>query len=285
VRLTSLEGVPFSQLHDAWCNAFADYAVGISLGADLLETHFRQNGVDLAASVGAFDGEVLVGFWLNGLREKKGARWAYDAGTAIVPTYRGRGISRLLADHSTELLKARGVHDLVLEVLTTNDPAYRVYLKDGFQVTRRFGCFRRSAAAGPSAALSLGEEVSLASFEPSLAARLIEPEYEPSWQNSTEAVSAVAHTFIVAWALQSGRVVGHGLLQPKRGRIAQIAFLPEVWKTDLAAAVVWQLLSRAERERVDIVCVEQGREQTAQLLQATGFELFAEQWEMHKRLP
>ena len=56
------------QLHQTFQEAFSDYAMDMSfVTEERLRIRYVKNGVDWDASVGAFDGDRMVGFTLIGI--------------------------------------------------------------------------------------------------------------------------------------------------------------------------------------------------------------------------
>jgi ribosomal protein S18 acetylase RimI-like enzyme len=126
-----------SQLHRAFLEAFADYAM--DAGGTTEEQLFlraAKSAVDFDASVGLYDRDRLVGFTLIGIDESDGVSTAYDAGTGIVPAHRRQGWAGKMFDHAVPALRERGVARFLLEVLQENEPAIKAYTKSGFEIVR-----------------------------------------------------------------------------------------------------------------------------------------------------
>ena len=137
-----LDRVSRSQLHRTFHEAFADYSVDMSsLTEEILRIRFEKNGVDWDASVGAFEADRMVGFTMIGIDSWQGGLGAFDAATGIVPGFRGGGLAQKMFDHALPDLRARGVTQFVLEVISDNEPAIRAYRKAGFEIHRTFQCF------------------------------------------------------------------------------------------------------------------------------------------------
>ncbi|MGB5294525.1 MAG: GNAT family N-acetyltransferase, partial [Thermoanaerobaculia bacterium] len=112
-----IDRVSREQLHPVFQEAFSDYVMDMStLTEERLRVRCFKNGVDWDASVGAFDGDRMVGFTLIGVEEGQGGLGAFDAATGIVSDYRGQGLARAMFEHALPDLKSRGVRSFVLEV-------------------------------------------------------------------------------------------------------------------------------------------------------------------------
>jgi len=90
----------FPRAHATMVEAFADYQVDMSyMTSKRSWLRNLKSGVHYDCSVGAFDGEKLVGVTIVGLDDRQGEKAAFDAGTGIVPGYRGQGVAKAGAVH------------------------------------------------------------------------------------------------------------------------------------------------------------------------------------------
>lgn len=284
IEIRTLEDRSAGELCESHNRAFSDYAVPIQMTPERLALSHRQNAVALDASFGAFDGAQLVGFWFNGLRSVDGVPCAYDAGTAIWPEYRGRGLSTRLAEASSRHLRERGVRRYRLEVLTENEKAFRIYEKDGFRVTRRFVCLTRRREGGAAPAENPAIRIEMVPFDAAMRRQLPPTEYEPSWQHSWDAMTAIAEAIRLVTARTRGQLVGYGLIQPSRGSIAQLGVAPGAWDDGSAVGLLRRLVGLSEAEDVRIINIDERAPRTLTLCASLGFETMATQYEMEKEL-
>ena len=97
----------YPQIFNTFVEAFADYAVSMNyLTRESLLSRWVKNAVDFTASVGAFDGERLVGFTMIRIDDWMGGPAAFDAGTGIVKGYRGFGVAPEMFELAVEGLRA-----------------------------------------------------------------------------------------------------------------------------------------------------------------------------------
>lgn len=284
IQIKTLEGINIETLARSWDKAFSDYAVKIQMDPDTLSAVMRQNDVRFDASIGAFDGDLLVGFWMNGLRKVDGVLTAYDAGTAIWPEYRAGGISKRLSALSNEVLKSIGVKAYLLEVLSDNERAFNIYKKDGFEVTRSFVCFKRSTP------LETSSDDSSFIFSESHPERndlekLPRMEYEPSWQNGNDAVAAINDRLNLVVARKDDEVMGYIIVQPERGRVFQFAIRHDLHETELANLLLHHAsVAIPDGAELAFINVDEKAEKTINLIKSNGFSEFARQYEMQKVL-
>lgn len=283
--ISTLGGVSMKTMTASWNKAFDDYAVKITMDEESLGRFFRQNGVRLEASIGAFDGDTPVGIWLNGIREIDGVLTAYDSGTAIWPEFRNQGVSKLLAEKSTMVLKDIGVVDYVLEVMQKNETAFSIYKKSGFEVTRRFICFAATSPTFDDAVRDPGFDVKETTVADLMDMHLPPTERLPSWQNRLESSYEIRDRVRGVAAWKDGRMVGYGLIQTDRGRIPQIGISPNYWETDLPSVILMWLCDRVEAgKEIALINVDEDAKHTIALLSRHGFVESVRQYEMRKKL-
>ena len=140
--MTRLGSVDVKQIHRAFLEAFADYAMDASgTTEERLLLRMRKNAVSYDLFPGLYENDRLVGLTLIGIDEWGGRLTAYDAGTGIVPEFRKLGWARKLFDHALPALRQKGVERFALEVLQQNEPAIKTYRKSGFEIIRELKCY------------------------------------------------------------------------------------------------------------------------------------------------
>ena len=208
-------------LYECFLEAFSDYQVDMQMSREQFEQRIARDGVRLEISAGAFDNEKMIGFYMNGRGSWQGNQTAYDAGTAVIPEYRGGGVAKEMFAFMVPRLKEVGIAQYLLEVLSENDRAVALYRKLGFVETRGLAVFRSNE---PMAPLSELPGVSIRSVE--------EPDWKlfesfwdgyPSWQNSSAAVERVANMSEILGAYVDGNCVGYGVVFRPSGNLMQLA--------------------------------------------------------------
>jgi ribosomal protein S18 acetylase RimI-like enzyme len=199
----------FPDIHRTFMEAFADYYVDTSgLTRTVLYNRAVKNGVDFSASVGAFDGDRMVGITIVGLDDWRGAPGAYDIGTGIVPSHRGMGIAGEMFDFALPSLRSRGIRTFVLEVIQENSPAIRAYTAAGFTINREFDCYETPPDGLPAPPAAAGtmkiravERGRLDEFEPHL-------DWAPSWENSFNSLRRVPDELNLYGAFEGAECAG-----------------------------------------------------------------------------
>src|SRR5258708_32538819 len=119
MNLRSLEGESFETIHAAFAEAFSDYIVRLSPTPDGLREMLTRRGWVPELSVGAYGGENLVAFTLNGFDGTTG----YDSGTGVVPSHRRAGLPRQTMEGARARLRSAGATRYVPDAPQAHTPA------------------------------------------------------------------------------------------------------------------------------------------------------------------
>ena len=96
MNFRTLGDVPMEYLHRVSNAAYADYVEPVHLSLEQLQYLLERRGYRPELSLGAFEGEDMVGFVFNGLGSWGGVPTAYETGTAVLPEWRRKGVSTRL---------------------------------------------------------------------------------------------------------------------------------------------------------------------------------------------
>jgi ribosomal protein S18 acetylase RimI-like enzyme len=86
--------------------------------------------VQAGTSLGAFDGDALVGIAIAEAQRWNRTLWIWEFG--VQESYRRQGIGLRLMDELARRARAAGLRILVVETQNTNGPAVRFYQRAGF---------------------------------------------------------------------------------------------------------------------------------------------------------
>lgn len=233
MEINTLKGVPLEVIRDTFNKAFSDYSISMNYSHEAFEQKFIAENIIPGHSAGAFQGDKLVGFILNGTDEINGKKIVFNAGTGVVPQYRGNRLTEKMYTYILLLLKDLGYAEHRLEVLADNLNAKHIYEKTGFNRYRNLAAFKGfcpKAAAPAGITFDTPESPDwqiLNSFFNT----------EPTWQNNTRCVLRAfdRHTVIVA---KSGKdTAGYIVYDTNNGRIKQFAVKKEYRKKGIGKAL------------------------------------------------
>ena len=270
----------FAALFDTFTEAFSDYVYPFALTENQFRNHLTLNGVDLSRTAGCFADGRLVGFSLNGFGEWNGVSTVYDAGSGVISSYRRRGICESMFEMMLPVLKNAGVRQCLLEVITSNTPAIRLYEKLGFHVTRELSLLQCDGELHISDAVPADLEIRT----------VVEPDWQlfstfwegtPSWQNSPAAIDRSQRNKTIKAAFANGICVGYIVYSSKFGRAAQMA----VAKDDRHHGVGTALLQAMRADTADgysmqVINIDKGLTGAMRFFQDHGFYERLAQYEM-----
>lgn len=281
--MPKLGRVSRQRLHATLQEAFADYAVDMtSLTEERLRIRCAKNNVDWEISVGAFNGDRMVGFTLIGVDSWRGGLGAFDAATGIVPAFRGRGLARTMFEHALPELQDRGVDTFVLEVLVDNEPAIRAYRKTGFEISRTLKCYGLDLADLASDAARV-EPFPVRPIERLIVGTLESAvDWLPSWENSFRAIERIPDDLVCLGAFDGLECVGALAYSPAMNWILTLVVRSTHRRLGVGSALLMHL-GKALAGRIDLVkllnvdAVDQGM---TGFLEASRFQLLVDQYEM-----
>ena len=275
---------PFDAIHEAMTEAFADYLMDMSyMTKEVLWRRAMKNGVDFACSPGAFQDGRLVGLTLVGLGTWAGEPAAFDACTGIVKAHRGQGLAGRIFDAALPVLRGRGTTRFLLEVIQENEPAVKAYERTGFRITRPMVCYQRTDPRLPEASVPV--EIRPVGLE-ALDALLPELDWQPSWENTFDAVRAVPDEIRLYGAFDGAACVGLAVYYPTLRWIMSLV----VKRSHRGRGIGKSLLAHALRNvepggrSVRVNNVDASDLATVSVLQQCGFRELVSQYEMEFRL-
>ncbi len=289
LEFRTLEETSIHEIHQCFVDAFADYMVDIRMSESAFHEMNALRGVDYGISVGAFTGKRLVGLTINARDQWKGKRTAYDAGTGVIPSFRGKGISRSIMRKSFEVLEKKGFQSYLLEVITQNEKALKLYESLGFRITRRLECL---VLKGPLATQVHHADISVSSVSTEQLPILEqafrgEPDqaFEPSWQNGWKTIQRRPELYHINAMWKAGQCIGYGVIGARRGGIAQLWVRHDYRRRGLGSQLLRDLIARSPGfKSYSWVNVDEGSVATLSFLKALGFTEQLAQFEMEKDL-
>jgi hypothetical protein len=141
MKIQSLKDTPFEIILQCFFDAFADYFVDVRMPEEFWRERWKADRVDFQYSYGVFDQGQLVAVILNGIGYRDGKKLAFNAGTGVIPAYRGRRLVKTMYETFLPELKSTGIESCVLEVITRNTKAIKAYQSAGMDITRHYICF------------------------------------------------------------------------------------------------------------------------------------------------
>ncbi|MCK5077062.1 MAG: GNAT family N-acetyltransferase [Calditrichia bacterium] len=254
VTIKTLHNTSIEIIYEAFKKAFSDYVEPFDLSFSQLKYMVERRGYNPELSFGAFNGDELVGFTLNGTGIWNGKLTAYDTCTGMIKEYRKQGIATRMFNESLPVLRGNNITQYLLEVIKTNTGAYELYKKAGFMVTREFDYY-----VLPKNKIGIKSEKVNENF----AIREIDNpdwdlfktfwDFQPSWQNSIDSIQRKFEHFVILGIFIEDKPAGYGIIEKATGDIPQLAIDKKFRRKGMAITLLYYLLLHAEGNEIKII--------------------------------
>jgi ribosomal protein S18 acetylase RimI-like enzyme len=146
MNLTPISALHYSseQLSDFLGECFAGYSIPVSLSSERFAQRFGAEDISLSDSCVWLNGEMLVAVAIITRR----AETARLAAFALRPAYRGKGIGKKLLEPLVKGLRAKGIRQMMLEVIADNQAGIALYQSLGFEPRQVLRGFQGDAYSG-----------------------------------------------------------------------------------------------------------------------------------------
>ncbi len=283
--IKTLSEISFDEIYSAFAKAFSDYEEPFDLTQEQLKYMVERRGFNPELSFGAFEGDELVGFTLNGTGNWNGKLTAYDTGTGIIPEYRKKGLATRLFEESLPILKSNGVKQYLLEVIKTNTKAADLYKKAGFEVTREFDYYVENKKD-----ISLGNAKSYINCD---IRKISNPdwnlfesmwEFNPSWQNSIDSIKRKEYNFDLFGAYIDNKLVGYAVIEKDSGDLPQLCVAEEYRRKGIGTLLFEYLIENTESENIRIINAPVDSIPFKEFITGCGFKPGFGQYEMLREI-
>jgi len=216
MQVKSLSSIPFQKIIDCFNDSFEGYFVKMPTDASFYENRWKVAKVDYKLSFGMFDNNHLVGFIINAVDYRNGEKIAYNTGTGVIPSHRGRKIVKTLYDFAIPFLKKNGINNCSLEVITENTFALKAYQRIGFNICKTYKCYKYSFEDIVETNIDI-VRINAEDFD----WQLSKNEKLYSWDNQKEAIIRNLNLTYYSFS-KYNNALGYSIVDEKNGYIAQI---------------------------------------------------------------
>ncbi len=274
MHLNTLEKLSTAEITKLFNDAFADYFIKVELSSDFMQEKIDSEAIQLDKSVGVFVEGKPVAFILHALRKNV----AYNAGTGVIPEFRGQHATVKMYNYILPILKSNGVSEVRLEVIDENTQAIKSYEKVGFIKERELPCFK-----GKLLELKRNSSVQISNIESTDLTTLQSFwEWQPSWQQSTATLAKLADYQLIG-AFLNDELVGYIYANVKLGRVAQFAVKPEFRKQGIGTSL-FQYFAQLCTCEIGVFNTDGNHPETGIFLQKLGLKPILSQIKMKLNL-
>ena len=275
MEIKSLENTQMLQLLETFNKAFADYIIPLTLTEEQFATKANAESITMKYSVGAFKDDTLMGFILHGYNTKNGGTVLYNAGTGVLPAYRGLRLTARMYEYLLPILIKDKISKVILEVIESNYAALKVYSSLGFEISRTLNCYKGTLTT---------RTTHLTHFRKNLRDldwNYLETFWDwlPTWQNSITAIKKAYDKNSAILALKDQQIIGYLIYSTDTNRIHQFAVHKDYRNTGLGHSI-FDHYSRIHSKQTTIINVDDSSTSTVSFLTGMGLQVFIRQFEM-----
>lgn len=281
MQFRTLEKTSVAAITETFNRAFSDYLLPLHLSESQLQENIIRDDVDLQYSAGAFNHDKLTGIILKALGTWNNLKTAYNAGTGVVPAHRGKHLAQKIYAYILPQLQAAGAEQCLLEVITSNEPALKTYETLGFNISRIFDCYRGAVKPLVKPIANNFKLKEVLSLDWPTAQQFWN--IAPSWQHSVAGAERNKINNRQIGIFAENKLVGYGIVHPKRGRIIQFA-IAESYRGKGLGHRLFGEMARLSQEPLSIFNVDQANPGIKDFLKSIGFIRTISQFEMIKLL-
>lgn len=214
MNIKPLSEIDFPELVNCFLKAFEGYFVKFPTDSNYFKNRWNIANVNYDLSYGMFEEGSLIGFIIHAIGERDGELTAYNTGTGVLADYRGRGIVNVLYQFAIPQVKKEGVSKCSLEVIQENRAAIRTYEKIGFEICKKYKCFRGTIRNNSSSPII--EELRAEDFD----WKNLPDQQLYSWDNQKNSVLRGNYSFYKIRGADKNPI-GSFIINPDSGYLAQ----------------------------------------------------------------
>lgn len=130
-------------LYDVWMEGYSDYLMKFTIKKPDFIKRFIENESVREYSYVAYEDDKPVGLMLGNIKVYDGIKTMRCGGFAVIPTYRSKGVGKILLDYHHQLAKKNDCKQLYLEVLKKNEKAIKFYKANGYLPVYDYKYFKK----------------------------------------------------------------------------------------------------------------------------------------------
>jgi ribosomal protein S18 acetylase RimI-like enzyme len=269
----------FSALYQSFIEAFSSYKVPFKPSFEAFQIRMMKKlALNHTLSALALQDSRCVGFVLHTLGVYEGKLTIYNGGTGVIPSLRGKHLTSQLYDFLASDISKTKAERIVLEVISSNDPAIHVYKTLGFQYRKTFRCYRRKNTS-PMEQRATGLNIRKIKT-PDFESYRSFADFEPSFIDNSQHLMHNINNEITLEAEMDGKVVGYAIFQPHLGRISQLGVHSDARGLGIASNLLNQIQYLSPGKELSLINVPESYQPMQGFLLSAGFKNEVDQFEM-----
>lgn len=273
MRLHNLQEISIEKITDCFNKAFENYFVPIKLSTEQLSSKLKSENISLEYSVGVTIDKELAGFVLIGIDNEK--KIAYNAGTGVIPKYRGQQITEKMYPFVLSKLKEIGIKNHLLEVICENSKAIKIYESLGYFVLRKVNCYKGKVSEASHdnykiESIELPDEAKVKSFWT----------HYPTYQNTMHCIKSNPEKHSAFGLFDKEKLIGYIIFDRNSFRIKQFGVDEAFRNEGLGHQLFYHVQQLAPEKEISIINIDEEDFEINDFLQNIGLKYLISQFEM-----
>ena len=275
-----------SKMRRTFNNAFSDYIVPINLShGQFIQKIVQKTNISFNYSVGAYSKKKLIGFIFNSINYYEGRKTAYNGGTGVIPAYRGNKLTEKMYHSIFPKLEKNGIEQCVLEVISNNKPAIKVYENLGFTRSKFFHCLKLKKESSyllgfkkPNIDLVLQHNPKWKKYESFC-------DYETCFLDSIPLLKKNKANETVLEAYMNDKLVGFLIFNKKMGRVEHIGVDHDARGKGIATMLIKKMIRICRNKPIYILNLNERNYDVLNFFLRVGFQNEIDQFELKLSIP
>lgn len=275
-----------SKMRRTFNDAFSDYIVPINLThGQFIQKIVQKTNISFNYSVGAYSKKKLVGFIFNSINYYEGKKTAYNGGTGVITKYRGNKLTEKMYYSIFPKLEKNGIEQCVLEVISNNKPAIKVYENLGFTRSKFFHCLKLKSESSylrgfkkPNIDLIFPETPKWKKYESFC-------DYKSCFLDSFPLLKKNKSNEAILEAYQNDTLVGFLIFNKKMGRVEHIGIDHDARGKGIASMLIKKMIRICRNKPIYILNLNERNYDVLNFFLRVGFQNEIDQFELKLSIP
>lgn len=260
------------EIIDVFNQCFSDYPIPYQLTMAAFDKKVKSENIHLDRSLGAYYNNQLIAFVLIAIC----GNTAYNAGTGVLPLWRGFNLTVQIYRHMLPDLALDGIKSHSLEVLLRNSVALNVYKKIGFRISRKLTCYK--------GIIKIDNAIYGHTIESVECLPLVDEnefmDSQPTFQNSLLTINRKQDNLVFNVIKCGNEVMAWMIYDQEQWRIKSFAVKKEHRKKGYGSSLFSMLKSKAQNQVVSVINIDFTDAHTKSFLEKIGLKPYITQYEM-----
>lgn len=134
IKIKRLIDCTLTEAVKAWNEGFEGYYIDATTTPNNFIKRMVNEDLSPVLSIVAFENNQPIGIVMNGVRNIKRKKVAWNGGTGVAKKFRGKGVGKILINSTISILKEEGIDIATLEAISDNTKAISLYKDMGYLV-------------------------------------------------------------------------------------------------------------------------------------------------------